>query len=75
MSWELYLVFVVATALLIATPGPNVALIVGTSLTHGLRTGLIVESGEPREVHHVACLLGYGAGAVNPYLMFESLSA
>jgi glutamate synthase (NADPH/NADH) large chain len=39
-----------------------------------LRIGLIVESGEPREVHHVACLLGYGAGAVNPYLMFESLA-
>jgi glutamate synthase (NADPH/NADH) large chain len=38
-----------------------------------LRIGLIVESGEPREVHHVACLLGYGAGAVNPYLLFESL--
>ncbi|MDQ4131475.1 MAG: glutamate synthase subunit alpha, partial [Actinomycetota bacterium] len=38
-----------------------------------LRTGLVVESGEPREVHHVACLVGYGASAVNPYLMFESL--
>jgi glutamate synthase domain-containing protein 2/glutamate synthase domain-containing protein 1/glutamate synthase domain-containing protein 3 len=40
-----------------------------------LRVGLIVESGEPREVHHVACLLGYGAGAVNPYLLFESVDA
>jgi glutamate synthase domain-containing protein 2/glutamate synthase domain-containing protein 1/glutamate synthase domain-containing protein 3 len=40
-----------------------------------LRIGLIVESGEPREVHHIACLLGYGAGAVNPYLLFESVSA
>ncbi|MDQ3944502.1 MAG: glutamate synthase large subunit [Actinomycetota bacterium] len=38
-----------------------------------LRTGLVVESGEPREVHHIACLLGYGASAVNPYLLFESL--
>jgi len=37
------------------------------------RTGLIVESGEPREVHHFACLIGYGAGAVNPYLAFETL--
>src|ERR1041384_2261044 len=45
MSPELYLVFVVATALLIATPGPNVALIVGTSLTHGARTGLIAMAG------------------------------
>ena len=42
---------------------------------NGLRTqvGLIVESGEPREVHHFALLLGYGAGAVNPYLAFETL--
>jgi glutamate synthase domain-containing protein 2/glutamate synthase domain-containing protein 1/glutamate synthase domain-containing protein 3 len=40
-----------------------------------LRVGLIVESGEPREVHHIACLLGYGAGAVNPYVLFESLAA
>jgi len=37
------------------------------------RVGLVVESGEPREVHHIALLLGYGAGAVNPYLAFESL--
>ncbi|WDT93226.1 glutamate synthase large subunit [Thermoleophilum album] len=39
-----------------------------------LRTGLVVETGEAREVHHIACLIGYGAAAVNPYLMFESLS-
>ncbi|MBX5468728.1 MAG: glutamate synthase large subunit [Thermoleophilaceae bacterium] len=38
-----------------------------------LRTGLIVESGEPREVHHIATLLGYGASAVNPYLALETL--
>ena len=37
------------------------------------RVGLVVESGEPREVHHFALLLGYGAGAVNPYLAFETL--
>ena len=36
--------------------------------------GLIVESGEPREVHHFACLIGYGAGVVNPYLAFETLT-
>jgi glutamate synthase (NADPH/NADH) large chain len=35
--------------------------------------GLVVETGEAREVHHIACLIGYGAAAVNPYLMFESL--
>jgi glutamate synthase (ferredoxin) len=41
----------------------------------GLRTrcGLVVESGDAREVHHVALLMGYGAGAVNPYLAFETL--
>ncbi|NLT06207.1 MAG: glutamate synthase large subunit [Solirubrobacterales bacterium] len=38
-----------------------------------LRCGLVVETGEAREVHHIACLTGYGAAAVNPYLMFESL--
>ncbi len=41
----------------------------------GLRTaaGLVIESGEPREVHHFACLAGYGAEAINPYLAFDSL--
>src|SRR5712672_4706395 len=41
----------------------------------GLRTsvGLVVESGEPREVHHFCCLAGYGAEAINPYLAFETL--
>jgi len=38
-----------------------------------LRTGLVIESGEPREIHHMATLIGYGASAINPYLMFESL--
>ncbi|RPI86633.1 MAG: glutamate synthase subunit alpha, partial [Planctomycetaceae bacterium] len=38
------------------------------------RCGLIVESGEPREVHHYALLFGYGAGGVNPYLAFETLA-
>ncbi|PYR48354.1 MAG: glutamate synthase large subunit [Acidobacteria bacterium] len=37
------------------------------------RCALVVESGEAREVHHCALLLGYGAGAVNPYLAFETL--
>jgi glutamate synthase (NADPH/NADH) large chain len=43
----------------------------------GLRTsvGLVVESAEPREVHHFACLAGYGAEAINPYLAFETLIA
>ena len=37
------------------------------------RVGLVVESGEPREVHHLALLIGYGAGAINPYLALETL--
>ena len=37
------------------------------------RIGLVLESGEPREVHHFALLVGYGVGAVNPYLAFETL--
>ncbi|HEU5266445.1 MAG TPA: glutamate synthase central domain-containing protein, partial [Jatrophihabitans sp.] len=37
------------------------------------QAGLIVETGEAREVHHVALLIGYGAAAVNPYLAFESI--
>ena len=44
-------------------------------IREGTRThvGLVVESGEPREVHHFALLLGYGAAAINPYLAFETL--
>jgi len=43
----------------------------------GLRTesGLVVETGAAREVHHFATLAGYGAEAINPYLAFESLVA
>jgi glutamate synthase (NADPH) large chain len=46
-------------------------------IREGLRTsvGLVVESGEPREVHHFCCLAGYGAEAINPYLAFETLIA
>ncbi|WP_307983737.1 glutamate synthase large subunit [uncultured Helicobacter sp.] len=35
---------------------------------------LVIESAEPREIHHLACLLGYGATAINPYLVYESLN-
>ncbi len=38
------------------------------------RTGLVVESGDPRTVHHLATLVGYGAGAVNPYLAYQSIA-
>jgi hypothetical protein len=37
------------------------------------RVGLVLESGEPREVHHFALLIGYGCSAINPYLAFETL--
>jgi glutamate synthase domain-containing protein 2/glutamate synthase domain-containing protein 1/glutamate synthase domain-containing protein 3 len=40
-----------------------------------LQIGLVVETGEAREIHHIATLIGYGAAAVNPYVMFESLYA
>src|SRR5262245_58419496 len=40
-----------------------------------LQIGLVVETGEAREVHHLACLIGFGAAAVNPYLIFESIYA
>ena len=56
---------------LLATSGVHHSL-----LRAGLRTktGLIVESGEPREVHHFALLCGYGANAINPYLAYETLA-
>ena len=46
-------------------------------IREGLRTsvGIVVESAEPREVHHFCCLAGYGAEAINPYLAFETLVA
>ncbi|MBP8258190.1 MAG: glutamate synthase large subunit [Verrucomicrobia bacterium] len=63
-----------------AAQGPIPALLAVSGLHHHLirngtrtRVGMILESGEPREVHHFALLIGYGAGAVNPYLAFESL--
>ena len=59
---------------------PIPALLTVASVQHHLlregsrtRVGLVLETGEPREVHHFALLLGYGASAMNPYLAFESL--
>ncbi|MFZ5739469.1 MAG: glutamate synthase large subunit [Pseudomonadota bacterium] len=61
---------------------PIPALLACASVHHhlirvGLRTsvGLVIESGEPREVHHFACLAGFGAEAINPYLAFETIIA
>ena len=44
-------------------------------IREGTRTkvGLILETGDPREVHHFALLIGYGAGAVNPYLALATV--
>ncbi len=59
---------------------PIPALLAVSGLHHHLiragtrgRIGLVLESGEPREVHHFALLIGYGCSAINPYLAFETL--
>lgn len=63
-----------------ATWAPIPALLAVAGAHHHLiRTGkrttvsLIIESGEPREVHHLAVLLGFGANAINPYLAIETI--
>src|SRR4029077_10568119 len=63
-----------------ATRIPMPALLATAAVHHhlirrGLRTstGLVVETGEAREVHHFCVLAGYGAEAINPYLAFEML--
>jgi glutamate synthase (NADPH/NADH) large chain len=38
------------------------------------KVGLVVESGDAREVHHMAMLLGFGVAAINPYMVFESIT-
>ena len=59
---------------------PIPALLAVSGLHHHLiregtrtRVGLVLESGEPREVHHFALLLSFGCGAINPYLAFETI--
>ncbi len=61
------------------TPIP--ALLASAGLHHHLirngnrmKVGLVLESGEPRETHHFSLLIGYGISAVNPYLVYETLS-
>jgi glutamate synthase (NADPH/NADH) large chain len=63
-----------------AEHAPIPSLLVTAAVHHHLirektrtRVGLVVETGEAREVHHVALLLGFGAAAVNPYLVFDVL--
>jgi glutamate synthase (NADPH/NADH) large chain len=59
---------------------PIPALLITAAVHHHLlrektrtRVGLIVETGEAREVHHFCLLLGFGAGAINPYLAFDTI--
>src|ERR1700722_11554990 len=59
---------------------PIPALLATAGLHHHLirkgtrgKVGLVLESGEPREVHHFALLIGYGCSAINPYLAYSSL--
>src|SRR3954465_4491698 len=40
---------------------------------HRLQGGLVLETGEPREVHHFTTLIGYGCSAINPYLLFDTV--
>src|SRR5258706_11326986 len=63
------------------THAPIPALLASAGLHHHLircgtrtRVGLVLESGEPREVHHFCLLLGYGMQAINPYLAYECLN-
>ena len=56
---------------LLATAGVHHHLIRVGSRT---QCGLVIETGEAREAHHFCLLIGYGAGAVNPYLAFETLA-
>jgi glutamate synthase (ferredoxin) len=76
-----------ATILILSDKGvdrehaPIPALLASSGLHHHLirtgtrtRVGLVLESGEPREVHHFCLLLGYGVQAINPYLAYECLN-
>ncbi|HEU5462755.1 MAG TPA: glutamate synthase large subunit [Candidatus Binatia bacterium] len=76
-----------ATILILSDKGversraPIPALLASAGLHHHLirtgsrtRVGLVLETGEPREVHHFCLLLGYGAQAINPYLVYECLN-
>jgi glutamate synthase (NADPH/NADH) large chain len=63
-----------------ADSAPIPALLVTAAVHHHLvrektrtQVGLVIETGEAREVHHFALLLGYGAGAINPYLAFDTI--
>lgn len=75
-----YQVIILSTRGVCSSKAP-IPTLLATSAVHGhltskgLRTScaLIVESGEAREVHHFATLIGYGANAINPYLAFTTI--
>ncbi len=69
MTLELYLAFVVATALLMAIPGPNVALIAATSIAHGARYGLTTVAGTASAMVVQLALVGVG---LNSFLLLMS---
>ena len=59
---------------------PIPALLVASGLHHHLirkgtrmKVSIVLESGEPREVHHFACLVGYGVNGINPYMAYEAI--
>ncbi|MPZ23123.1 MAG: glutamate synthase large subunit [Dehalococcoidia bacterium] len=77
---EGYSLLVISDRGVSAEMAPIPALLATAAVHHHLvregsrvRAGLLVETGEAREVHHMALLIGYGAGAINPYLAFETL--
>ncbi len=87
LSWEAEVAITNGATLLILTDrgmdeenAPIPALLATAAVHHQLirsgnrtRCGLVIESGEPREVQHFALLVGYGAGAINPYLAIETV--
>lgn len=63
------------------TKAPIPALLASSALHHHLirrgtrmKVSIVLETGEPREVHHFACLIGYGANGVNPYLAYDTVA-
>jgi glutamate synthase domain-containing protein 2/glutamate synthase domain-containing protein 1/glutamate synthase domain-containing protein 3 len=75
-------IFILSDRTMSAKNAPIPALLACAGLHHhlvrrGTRTkaSIVVETGEAREMHHFAALIGYGANAVNPYLAFETIEA
>jgi glutamate synthase (NADPH/NADH) large chain/glutamate synthase (ferredoxin) len=73
-------IIILSDRLMGPTKAPIPSLLAVSSVHHHLvregtrlRAGIVLESGEPREVHHFATLIGYGASAINPYVMLETL--